>query len=609
MARTTPHQPRAARPCAARAHTARTRTARTRTAARALAPLLVVLAAACGVDELTIEDPPALEIGDSRIIELRYLRFEVKNFEQTFTREDLLDLPNDVQERLWLLDLDLVGGPNAPRLLDNALAQIQALDPDGLSQAARNMQGLLNMTPDNADLHGTSFESIIDLAPVIGIAPQAVLADMLDINVEDTFLTTDAVSRTILDNVIRTHPNAQLRRGPITGDNPEGLYPVPYGTLPVTLADAASDFATLSRRFGPVFRDGVYHPGFIVGDVRAQVLDRDFSMTVRANANALPYKGVDLTNASSASVNSTASQIENLFDFEDPNWLTIRGLVDGVPIIDAMTFQIVEADGFIAGGRSPFPLARGDSPVWQLPPWTVERILADAARNALRDLNSVVRYFLPDGESSAVELVVEDGWATLETAGGLGSPPPPQYIWDVLLEVAQVRLHDGGIPEGEADVQFTLAGVPVGVDAASIEQTIRENIQADPNSLLDVAVGLLDNTVGAADFYYYRASPEAPEDLQGDWLFFIAPQDIALDDGGLPVRPYAYPNPGFFADPGLTTRVSSTVALDGDTTRQKVQVHVGDTLYVQDDDGSVFRVDVIGKRTRNSLQLEVTRVR
>lgn len=571
--------------------------------------LALALTLGCAEEELDTSPPPEIQVGESREVELRYTRFDVRNFEQTFTRDDLLALPVEVQERLWLLDLNIINSAAAPRLLDSSLAQIQSLPPEELTPAARNMQQLLNTTPDNANLEGTSFEEVIQLSTLIGVSPQSVLADMLGVNVEDTFLTTSAVAQTIVDNVISSHPNAQFRRGPVTASNPEGIYPVAPGSLPVTMRDAASDFATLSERFGPAFIDGVAHPGFITGDVRAQVFSEDFRMTVRANTNALPYKGIDLTNGGSASVNSTASQINQLFDFNDPNWLTVEGLLPGVPVIEEMTFRIEESDRFIDGGRSPFPAPFGDSEVWQLPPWTLERILADATLNAYEDLNSEVVYQLPDSDDNALDLQVEDGWTVIETAGGLGSPPVPQYIWDVILEVGQVRLHDGGIPEGEADVAFTLRDVPVGVDSEQIEATIRENIQADPGALLDVAAGLLDNTFGEADFYYYRPDRNAPEEIQGDYLYFVAPQDIGLDDEGNPVRPYDYEAPGFYADPDLTERISSLEDIEGDTSHEKLRINPGDTFYVGDNAGRVYQIDVLEKAGLTTIELRLTRIR
>lgn len=571
--------------------------------------LAVPLCFGCGHDDPDYEEPPRIRVGETREIELRYTRFDVVDFEQTLTKKELSNLPREVQDRLWLLDLDLTGGSASPRLLDSSLEQIRTMPSNELSRAARNMQGLLRMTPANANLNGTSFEPLITLAPVLGVSTQSVLAEMLQINIEDTFLSTAVVSKTILENVISTHPNAMQRRGPVTPNNPEGIYTVSPGSLPVTLADAASDFGTLSRRFGEVYDDGVYHPGFIVGDVKGKVFEDDFQMTVRTNANALPYKGVDLYNVSSASVNSVASQIHNLFDFSDPNWLQIQGLPQGDLTIDEMTFRIVEADEFIPGGVSPNPAPYGNSPVWEFPAWTLERILVDASIASFEDLDSYIRYDLPNSDDAAMEMQVEKGWASIDTAGGLGTPPMPQYIWDLLLEVGQTRLHDGGIPEGEANVEFTLENIAVGFDSSEIEAQIRENIEADPAALLDIAAGLLDSTHGTADFYYYRPTANEDPSLKGDYLYFVAPEDIGLDDDGKPVREYTYERPGFFADQQLNEQLSNDDEIDGDTSHQKLKVEEGMTFYTPNAANDVFEIKVLPKESERILNLSITRVK
>ncbi len=420
-------------------------------------------------------------------------------------------------------------------------------------------------------------------------------------------MSTDAVAKTILRNVISTHPNAFERLGPITAEHPDGRYPVAEGSMPVTLADAASDFGTLSRRFGEYYRDGVYHPGFIVGDVKGKVFEDDFQMTVRTNANALPYKGVDLTYGTTASVNSIASQIQNLFDVTDPNWLRIQGLKQSNLTIDEMTFQIVETDAFIPGGHAPDPAPWGESPVWQYPKWTIQRILVDASLESFQDLNSFIRYDLPTG-NAAMTMSVDNGWASVETAGGLGAPPRPQYIWDLLLEVGQVRMHDGGIPQGEANVQFTLKDVPVGYNSEEIEAIIRQNLTEDPSILLDVAAGLLDSTEGNADFYYYRPSKDTNEELQGDYLYFVAPQDIGLDDDGNPTREYNYERIGFYKDVELSERISTDVEIDGDTSHQKIKLEDNMTFYVLDDANYRYKIKVLPKESERVIRLNVTRI-
>jgi hypothetical protein len=575
------------------------------------APLLLAAAQAAGCTSSgdPAPDPDrAIAVGETREIELRFLRFDVSNFEQTLTLKDVLALPDDVKSRLWLLNLDLSNGPNSPRLLDNALAAIKQLDPSTLPPAARNLQRLLNMTPDTADLHGTQLEQLISLSPLLGISPSQVLADLMQINPEDTFLSSEVISETILQQVIATHPNAQRRPGPVNDEHPDGLYPVPAGFLPVTLADTASDFATLAAKYGPVNEGGVTHPGFLVGETRAKVLGDDFKMTVRANANALPYKGVDLTTGGAASVNSVPSQIKQLFDFDDPNWLKIEGLVEGTPTIESLSFRIVENPQFVPGGQEPLPSGIGSSPAWALPSWQLERILAGSARAAFSKTNSKIGYKQPGHDEPLFTAEVNQGWQQIFVQGGVGSPPPPSYLWDILLEVAQVRLHDGGVAEGQAGVEFTLTNIAVGTDTASLTETIRENLKADPASLIDVATRIIDNSTGEADFYYFRPGPTTPPGQQGDWLYFIAPSDIPKKDGKA-TREYAYENPGFYSDIGLQKKVSSKALLDGDTEHEKVKIRDGATLFVQGKRGSVYRVNDAGKPSLERRKLSVTRVK
>jgi hypothetical protein len=95
---------------------------------------------------------------------------------------------------------------------------------------------------------------------------------------------------------------------------------------------------------------------------------------------------------------------------------------------------------------------------------------------------------------------------------------------------------------------------------------------------------------------------------EGDWLFFITQDDIPVGDSG-PARPYDYEHPGFFADADLTEKLSSTAEVDGDDTHEKVRIEVGDVLYVEDDAGRVYRVDVAEKPGEHTIALDVTRVR
>lgn len=572
---------------------------------------LIALLALGACAESTLSDertPKPMVVGESRGLSLNYLRFDVTNFEKTLDQNQLLALPRDVRERLWLLDLDLSNGPNAPQLLDRSLAAIRQLDPNTLAPAERNMQTLLRMTPDTANLAGTSIATLVDLAPLLGVAPEQVLADLFAIDVEDTFLTDKQLADTIIPQVIASHPNAQTRLGPKTSDNPDGIYPVVPGTLPVNLTDLATNFETFSLRFGPYEEGGREHPGFVSG-IKSAVLEDDFTITVRANANALPYKGIDLTDATVASVSSIRSQIEGLFDFEDPNWMRVDGLAQGEPTITSMTLQVVEAPTFVRGGTSPTPAGVGNSLGWTLPSWTLERVLLGAAQGAYENLNSSVSYAASGETDPLFSAAVVNGFQTIDVRGGLGSPPQASYVWDLLLEVAQVRLHDGGLKEGEGNVAFTVQNIPLGTTSSELEQRVKNNLRASPSSLLELTESVLASTSGAADFYYYRARLENPVEVQGDWLYFIIPDDIANGDDGAPVRAYSYAHPGFYADAELTQKVSSVVALDGDTEHEKVRLDDHAELYVEDDVGALYRLTHGAKPSPNRIDLDVERVR
>ncbi len=329
-------------------------------------------------------------------------------------------------------------------------------------------------------------------------------------------------------------------------------------------------------------------------------------MVLRASTNALPFKGVDLTSAEIGSVSSIGRDGDGLFDFSDPEWLRIEGLADET-IIEEMTFQILEYPEYVAPGTQPLPAPKGDSAVWQLPPWTLERVVAQASFDAFNDTLYFHEYLL--GGDPLFSVAMEQGWMALDTLGNLGSPPPAQYIWDLLLEAAQVRLHDEGLAEGEANVRFALRDVPVGVTTEQLEAAIRRNLEEDPSGLVSTATVLLDQTAGAPDFFYVRPRSSVGPDLQGDWLYYVTAEDIPVDASGQPLRdPTRYTKPGFFADPGLTEKISSPFDIDGDTTHEKVKVEIGSRVYCADDDGATFEIVVTDKPSRATLELAVTRL-
>ena len=558
---------------------------------------LVLLACAlvsCGEPAALVTEStelPVAQVGETRSIVLRHTRFDVEGFVEEHTLEDLRRMPRRVLEDIWLLDLDVTP------LTVNALEQLREMDPAeaaALPQAAQNMRTLLKLTPDNVVLEGTNLQELADLSSAVGIPTARAFGNLLEVDVTDEFVPPEIVAEVIADNIIGTHPNAQTRRGPVTEEHPDGMYPVAPRSLPLTMADVVTNFEGLSVRFGAV--EG--HPGFVAEAYGVSVVEDSFKMRSRVNVNALPYKGVDLGDVSEASVSSVGDEIDTLHDFSRDDWLELEGLVDD-PRVDVLTIRVDENPGFVEGGTSRMPEGKGNSPVWANPLWEFETVLAEMSRRTAAGISAHCDdYDLATGAVAFSACMDEAGWVTMDTFNNIGSPPEPAYLWDLNLEIGQARLHDGGLAEGEANVQFTVRDVSVGIPPEQMVEQLRENIRANPEALREFATLLLDNARGDADFFYRR-------DGDDDLLVFISEQDIRLDDEGDPVRAYDYDAVGFFSDEGLSSPVSSA----GEDGRQAVKVATGDVLFVGDDEGAVFRIDVGDKPSRARVALDVTRVR
>jgi len=570
--------------------------------------------AGCVVDEVTVADPPPtgeLEQGQTTTVELRFLSFEVNGFQQIMTIDDVRALPTKTLNDLWLLDYPL------DDTLDTVLAQLRDMSPseaDALPQAAKNMRNLLKMTPDNASLVGTKLEEAISLASTVAIPPAKVLAALSGIEVTDNMVPPEIISGAVLDLLVSSHPTAQLRRGPIDAAHPDGLYPVEPGSIPMTLGDLASNFESLADRFGPAPLDpddpmSPVHPGFIDKAYGISIVEDSFAMAVKVSVNALPYKGVDLGDLSVASVNSIISQVDTLFDFDDPEWMTVEGLAEEM-VIEELTMSIRENGKFVLGGDAREPTPTGNSEIWDLPPWEFEHLIMEAARRAAATIPEHCDEYRLATDALAFEACIDaEGWTELTTFADIGDPPPPAYFWDIIVEVAQVRLHDGGLAEGDGDVQFTLRDVRIPIDPDDLLVQIKANFENDPSALASVAERVNDAAQGDADFYYYQPKRTNSAQIQGDYLYFVTEDDIRKDDEALPVRPYdAYAKPGFYADADLSDKLSSLAEIDGDDVHEKIKVSPGDVLYIEDDAGRRFKLAVGDKPSPSRISLDITRL-
>jgi hypothetical protein len=599
------------------------------------APLILaaLLAAPACVEEVTVpapQEPVEVGLGEARRVELRFLRLDAEDFVQELSLDDIKErFPEKILRETWLLDMDL------EPLIRNALLTLIATpeaDVPQLPRSAQNMWKLLNMTAKSTVLDGTTLAPLIGVGEAVGLGPATILSDLIGVDPNAPIITVDLTTRAVIDNVVSTHPNAQTRPGPVDADHPDGRYPVAPGSLPVSLWDVVTDFAEMPVRFGPVDRgDPDAHPGFIAGEFKFKATTPDFKMVVKVDLNALPYKGIDLTDGTVANVNSTKSQILDAFDFTSDDWMKIEGLVPAL-VVEEMTMAIAEDPEFIASGASQEPAPLGDSPVWSKARWLFERLIAEVAVARAAEIPAHCTAYGPKGQVDppfqAVQACIGQGafaggefdpaaeappsWTTIaiDESVVLDSPPPaPAYFWDILLEVAQVRLHDGGLAEGEGDISFTLKQVPVGTTVDELVAQIKGNIQKNPAALSAIAELLNENTEGRADFYYYVPRHDNPEELRGDWLYFVTPADIENDDAGEPVRPYGYKRPGFFRDAQLKDKASEVIAIDGDTSHEKVKIVPGDVLYMLDDEGRLFKIVVEDKPAPHSIALTITRAR
>ena len=394
-------------------------------------PTLLALPAC--VEEVTLPpatEPTELGEGETRRVELRYLRLDAKGFVQVLTLEDIKTrFPEKILRETWLLDMDL------EPLIGNALTTLIATDGQDvprLPQSAQNMWKLLNMTPKSTSLDGTSLAPLIGVGEAVGLGPATILADLLALEANASVITVGLTTTAVIDNVVGTHPEAQTRLGPTNDEHPDGRYPVMKGGLPVSLWDVVTDFAEMPVRFGPAAPDpknpnAPVHPGFIAGDFKFKATTPDFKMTVKVDLNALPYKGVDLTDGVVASVNSTKSQILEAFDFSTDDWMQIEGLVPSL-VVEEMTMAIYENPQFIASGTARDPQPLGDSPVWDLPGWEFERLIADVAVAKAADIPAHCTTYAPQGQVDppfeAVQACVGQGGFVSGKTGEACEPTP-----------------------------------------------------------------------------------------------------------------------------------------------------------------------------------------
>ncbi|HUS62155.1 MAG TPA: hypothetical protein VMY34_08155, partial [Acidimicrobiales bacterium] len=344
-------------------------------------------------------------------------------------RFDLTELLTvDDQKGLSIADIDLEPS------VKQALARIREPELYGVDTSAwgppeLNMQRILTMPPDTADLSGTSMEELLTIADGIGLPAPRVLAQILDLGVTEPFIDPDVAAEVLMDLLVGTHPNVHKDAG--------GHY-----TIDVSMYDVFEDMRTLAPRFGPVGE----HPGFLEGESFSQVLEPGFLLTLPVSSNLVQYDAIDLSRA--------AKDFLFLLDGDrvlDFNVLTddfdVVGLKDE-PTVD-LRFGVQEHPGpglRLAGKtREANPDAddagfyRGDGQGFDIASWMFESVAVEAGYRmyhrayATDAFKRTIHYDAGSIEDAAV-VNWDRGWVSIATAGGIGDPPAPLYAWDLLME-------------------------------------------------------------------------------------------------------------------------------------------------------------------------------
>jgi hypothetical protein len=445
---------------------------------------------------------------------------------------------------------------------------------------------ILTMTPANSRVGGTSIEGMQGLADALDIGGgfAEILAESLGIARTEEFITTPELVVALQRNLLATHPN-------IGGDGT---------TLPVYLDDALLDLATLATKLGPVGpHPGVLESGF---ETKSEVLLPEFEMSVVADSNLRLLDGVDLDKGKDymSTVVDVVGPTYNdplEFDFNDPDKFSITGVAPD-PRVD-MRFALSEHDQFInscAGDDAckknlPENQAQVDAmwpgSAWAIDPWLLEAVVVTGGREKYKSRVFDKCYEVLFTCALGAHITIgpnPPGWAIFDVFLDLGNPPKDQFVWELINEVAQVALHTppaGDIPEGQADVAFTLRDIPIGISGDKIAGAVRPYLQEQAPEIAQLVLGDYWKNNGAVDFYYRRGSDGQP------YLFFVTDADLK------PGEPYAYKNPGFFTCPEVQPDCkASQTAIDGagDDTHEKVKLPPGEsTFYLQDDTGTVYR--------------------
>lgn len=472
--------------------------------------------------------------------------------------------------------------------------------PKDWGQAEINMWRLVTMTPANVNVKGTSIEGMAGIAKTLsqwGLMDSfaEILAVTLSIGETSLIVSASAVADSMVANVVGSHPNATKT-----------------GEIIVTMEDCLSDLKTLAKRYGVAGT----HPGFLDPDAPpyGKILTDEFVMKMVASSNLHWHDGLQLGIGKgylALVLDTTGPTYHDVleFDFLSSKTFTITGLAPNA-VVD-LAFSVQESAQWLDIGTSMHPIPRGNSKAWSLPKWTLEYALIDASYRSYKnhragcDLCSskkkgALLWEVPFIGLDEAELVVgrqgyskggskpenfskispnPAGWLRIWTLFGLGKPPKPQYVWDMLLGVSQRRLLDGGVKQGNGSVRFVLKDVPIGLSAEELKAALAPSMHSQRAKLAKVLMGDWQSKTPVDIFLSKGAQGKT-------WLMFVDKDDP------LPPGTATHAKRGFFSDVKLTKKISSLASMgSGDSGHEKLALpSATQTVYCADVKGVVHRL-------------------
>lgn len=463
------------------------------------------------------------------------------------------------------------------------------------------MVRVLGMTPANADMTGTNME---DFQKLVDGNPQTfafdfadVLAETMGIGRTDTVIPLDVLVSALQEYLMGTHPAINNVKG----------------TMPVTMYDALNDMTPLAEKFGPVgqspWTGPGEHPGVLVPDdasftTKSNALLPNFKMRVVADSNLRLVAGIELAKgAGDMFIMDGTSPLH--IDFMDPEKLEVEG-ISPQPTMD-MRFSTKESPNFVKACTSG-PECKNNLPppvgqpipgtLWSLKPFLLESLVVKAGWMRFGNRVYSKCYLVLNSDClTGVDIGKAPdppGWFVFTNNLQGISVPRPQYLWELLTEVAQLALHDpsgdgvADLAEGTVTPVFALRGVSIGFSGDELLEKMRPTLQAQADQIAQLLLGRYWTWNDSLDFYYRRAVPGGEA-----FLFFVAEADLVPDpENSSAPRPYAYDKPGFFSDRALSHKVSSKLigGVD-DTVHEKVRLALGSsTLYAQDNHHQVYKL-------------------